>query len=387
MLPIDVVFGGLQACADAAVTGQVGVRRENHRTLAARRINLGEVLRLDEPLSFWGGLDPSTGEIIDQAHPQAGASMAGAVVAMPGSRGSSGTPGFLGEALRTGAGPAALIVTKADINLVAGAMVAESLYGVDCPVLLVDGETFASLTTGRGSNTQARVRWLTDGVTGLDDNDYLRRILTADVYDIAVETPLDDAPSLSARTDNRVLLEGARTSNRSSRSRCAVPTTKWPSSAPGAARPRSHLLLSRKPRSRGSLAAAELGCRAVIVMPVTTPTLKVDARLRACGAEVAVHGESYSDAETEAHRLMAEQGLEFVHPFDDPDVIAGQGTIAMELLRQHPGPIDAVFVATRGRRAGSRASPPTTKSFRPDIRIIGVQTEDSDAIGLKCRCG
>jgi len=78
----------------------------------------------------------------------AGASMAGAVVAMPGSRGSSGTPGVLGEALRTGAGPAALIVTKADINLVAGAMVAESLYGVDCPVLLVDGETFASLTTG-----------------------------------------------------------------------------------------------------------------------------------------------------------------------------------------------------------------------------------------------
>lgn len=74
--------------------------------------------------------------------------MAGAVVAMPGSRGSSGTPGVLGEALRAGAGPAALIVTKADINLVAGAMVAESLYGVDCPVLLVDGETFASLTTG-----------------------------------------------------------------------------------------------------------------------------------------------------------------------------------------------------------------------------------------------
>jgi predicted aconitase with swiveling domain len=108
----------------------------------------GQILHLDEPLSFWGGLDPSTGEIIDQAHPQAGASMAGVVVAMPGSRRSSGTPGVLGEAPRTGAGPAALIVTKADINLVAGAMVAGSLYGVDCPVLLVDGDTFASLTTG-----------------------------------------------------------------------------------------------------------------------------------------------------------------------------------------------------------------------------------------------
>ena len=76
----------------------------------------GQILRLDEPLSFWGGLDPSTGEIIDQAHPQAGASMAGAVVAMPGSRGSSGTPGVLGEALRTGAGPAALIVTTAETS-------------------------------------------------------------------------------------------------------------------------------------------------------------------------------------------------------------------------------------------------------------------------------
>ncbi|MEM1335572.1 MAG: DUF126 domain-containing protein [Actinomycetota bacterium] len=107
----------------------------------------GTVLRLDEPLSFWGGLDPTSGTIIDQAHPQAGDSMAGRVVAMAGSRGSSGTPGVLGEALRVGVGPAALVVTKADVNLIAGAMVAEALYDVRCPVLLVDAETFAGLAT------------------------------------------------------------------------------------------------------------------------------------------------------------------------------------------------------------------------------------------------
>ena len=120
-------------------------------------------------------------------------------------------------------------------------------------------------------------------------------------------------------------------------------------------------------------------------MPVTTPALKVDA-VRARGAEVVLHGESYSDAETEAHRLMAEQGLEFVHPFDDPDVIAGQGTIAMELLRQHPGPIDAVFVAIGG---GGLISGIATylKSLRPDIRIIGVQTEDSDAMARSVGAG
>ncbi|MEM8747295.1 MAG: DUF126 domain-containing protein [Actinomycetota bacterium] len=108
----------------------------------------GEVLRLDEPLSFWGGLDPATGVIIDQAHPQAGQSIAGRVVAMAGSRGSSGTPGVLGEALRIGVGPAALIVTKADVNLVAGTIVAESLYGIRCPVLLVDDDVFDGLHTG-----------------------------------------------------------------------------------------------------------------------------------------------------------------------------------------------------------------------------------------------
>src|SRR6202000_2739040 len=96
-----------------------------------------------------------------------------------------------------------------------------------------------------------------------------------------------------------------------------------------------------------ALSAKKLGCRAVIVMPITTPKVKVDA-VAALGGEVVLHGDSYSDAYTHATELEREQGLTFVHPFDDPDVIAGQGTIAMELLRQHPGPIDAIFVGIGG---------------------------------------
>ena len=109
----------------------------------------GELLVLDEPLSFWGGFDPVVGEVIDRAHPQCGASMAGKVVAMPGSKGSSGTPGVLGESIRRGTGPAALIVTKADVNLVAGALTAAALYGTECPIVLVDAEHFADVVSGR----------------------------------------------------------------------------------------------------------------------------------------------------------------------------------------------------------------------------------------------
>lgn len=105
----------------------------------------GEVVRLDEALSFWGGFDAATGRIIDRSHPQHGTSLAGKVVAMPGSRGSSGTPGVLGDAIRRGTGPAAMIVTKADINLVAGALTAQALYDRSCAILLVDADTLADL--------------------------------------------------------------------------------------------------------------------------------------------------------------------------------------------------------------------------------------------------
>jgi predicted aconitase with swiveling domain len=109
---------------------------------------LSTLLRLDSPLSFWGGVDPASGRIIDQAHPQAGASVAGKIVAMPGSRGSSGTPGVLGESLRRGVGPVGMIVTKPDINLVAGSLAARALYGVLCPIILVAPDVFDALEDG-----------------------------------------------------------------------------------------------------------------------------------------------------------------------------------------------------------------------------------------------
>ena len=146
--------------------------------------------------------------------------------------------------------------------------------------------------------------------------------------------------------------------------------------------PRSHLLLSRKPRSRVALAAPSSAAE-MIVMPVTTPTLKVDA-VRARGA-VVLHGESYSDAETEAHRLMAEQGLEFVHPFDDPDVIAGQGTIAMELLVGTPAR-STLSSSPSGRRAdlGHRHLPQVAQARHPDHRC---PDRGLGRNGPKCRCG
>ncbi|NNE96801.1 MAG: DUF126 domain-containing protein [Acidimicrobiales bacterium] len=105
-----------------------------------------EFVRLDEPLSFWGGFDAATGTIIDRSHPQHGQSLAGKLVAMPGSKGSSGTPGVLGEAIRRGTGPSALIITKADINLVAGALTAAALYDSTCPILLVTQAAFDNLS-------------------------------------------------------------------------------------------------------------------------------------------------------------------------------------------------------------------------------------------------
>jgi threonine dehydratase len=134
-----------------------------------------------------------------------------------------------------------------------------------------------------------------------------------------------------------------------------------------------------------ALSAARLGCRAVIVMPTTTPQVKVDA-VRARGGEVVLHGDSYSDAYQHALALEKKQKLTFVHPFDDPDVIAGQGTIGMEILRQHPGAIHAIFVPIGGGGiiAGIAAY---VKAVRPEIKIIGVQSVDSDAMARSLKAG
>jgi threonine dehydratase len=127
-----------------------------------------------------------------------------------------------------------------------------------------------------------------------------------------------------------------------------------------------------------ALSAKTLGCTAIIVMPTTTPQLKIDA-VKALGGEVVLFGESYSDAYQHAAMLEKKKKLTFVHPYDDPDVIAGQGTIAMEMLRQHTGPLDAVFVAIGGGGLISGVAN-YIKAVRPEIKVIGVQMNDSQAM-------
>ena len=134
-----------------------------------------------------------------------------------------------------------------------------------------------------------------------------------------------------------------------------------------------------------ALAAQRLGCKATIVMPVTTPHIKV-AAVQARGAEVVLHGDSYSDAYAHALALQKAGGATFVHPYDDPEVIAGQGTIGMEILRQWQGPLDAIFVAIGGGGliAGIASY---VKRVRPEVRIIGVQPADSDAMAQSLAAG
>jgi threonine dehydratase len=207
--------------------------------------------------------------------------------------------------------------------------------------------------------------------------DYLKKILTARVYDVAVESALEPAKNLSRRLHNKVLLKRE--------DQQAVFSFKLR----GAYNKMAHLTAEQLGRgvicaSAGNhaqgvaLSAHRLGARSVIVMPITTPQVKIDA-VKALGAEVVLQGESYSDAYEHAVTLEKEQGLTFVHPFDDPDVIAGQGTIAMEILRQHQGPLDAVFVAIGG--GGLIAGVANyIKAVRPEIKVIGVQMNDSDAM-------
>ncbi|MFK7964181.1 MAG: threonine ammonia-lyase, biosynthetic [Burkholderiaceae bacterium] len=216
------------------------------------------------------------------------------------------------------------------------------------------------------------------------DTEYLKRILTARVYDVADETPLETAPGLSERLGNHVLIKREDLQPVFSfKLRGAY--NKMANLEPEALS-RGVIASSAGNHAQGvALAAAKLGCRAVIVMPVTTPAVKVDA-VRKRGAEVILHGESYSDAFAHASALMAERGLSFVHPFDDPDVIAGQGTIGMELLRQHTGPIHAIFVAIGGGGLISGIAA-YIKQLKPEIKIIGVQTEDSDAMYRSLQAG
>lgn len=215
-------------------------------------------------------------------------------------------------------------------------------------------------------------------------SDYLERILTARVYDVAQETPLEYAPNLSARLNNRIMLKREdMQSVFSFKLRGAY--NKMAQLSPDRLA-QGVIAASAGNHAQGvALAASRLGTRAIIVMPVTTPQVKVDA-VKARGGEVVLFGDTYDDAYAYARQLEAEKGLTFIHPFDDPDVIAGQGTIGMEILRQCQQPIHAIFVAIGGGGLISGIAA-YVKRLRPEIKIIGVEPVDADAMCQSLKAG
>jgi threonine dehydratase len=211
----------------------------------------------------------------------------------------------------------------------------------------------------------------------MSDTDYLHRIQNASVYDVAIESPLDYARILSARLNNRIWLK--REDLQPIFSFKLRGANNKLASLPEKELSKGVICASAGNHAQGvALAAQRRGVRSVIVMPVTTPSIKVDA-VRSLGGEVVLHGDTYDDAHAHARDLEQQHGLIFIHPFDDPDVIAGQGTIGMEILNQASEDIDAIFVPIGG--GGLIAGIATyVKSLRPDIRIIGVEPEDSAAM-------
>lgn len=207
--------------------------------------------------------------------------------------------------------------------------------------------------------------------------DYLTRILTASVYDVAVETPLDYAHNLSDRLDNRIWIK--REDLQPVFSFKIRGAYNKMAKLPESALKKGVITASAGNHAQGvALSAQTLGCTATIVMPKTTPQIKIDA-VKKRGGKVVLAGESYNDAYRHAMQMVAASGQAYIPPFDDPDVIAGQGTIGLEIIRQHPKPIDAVFVAIGGGglAAGMAAF---IKNVRPEIKIIGVETLDACAM-------
>jgi len=217
-----------------------------------------------------------------------------------------------------------------------------------------------------------------------DSKDYLQRIRDASVYDVAIKSPLEIARNLSRRLGNDVWLKredlqpvfsfklrGASNKLASLSGddlACGVICSSAGNHAQGVA-----------------LAAKRRDVKAVIVMPVTTPSIKVDA-VRALDGDVVLHGDTYDDAYAHARELEQQHGYIFIHPFDDPDVIAGQGTIGLEILDQSDGDIDVIFIPVGGGGliAGIAAC---VKAVRPDIRIVGVEPEDSSGMGNSIQAG
>ncbi|NIV17568.1 MAG: threonine ammonia-lyase, biosynthetic [Woeseiaceae bacterium] len=211
----------------------------------------------------------------------------------------------------------------------------------------------------------------------MSDVNFRKRVEEAAVYDVAIQSPLDFARNLSARVRNRVWLKREDLQPvfsfklRGAYNRIAA--------LPDDAVQNGIICSSAGNHAQGvALAAQRRGIRAVIVMPVTTPSIKVDSVV-SLGGEVVLHGDNYDEAYAHSRKLEQQQGLVFIHPFDDPDVIAGQGTIGAEILNQASEDIDAIFVPIGG--GGLIAGIATyVKTVRPDIRIIGVEPEDSAAM-------
>ena len=214
--------------------------------------------------------------------------------------------------------------------------------------------------------------------------DYIKKILSARVYDVAIESPLDPMPRLTKRLGRPVLLK--REDLQPVFSFKLRGAYNKMASLPREQLDRGVICASAGNHAQGvALGAARLGVRAVIVMPRTTPAIKVDA-CRARGAEVVLHGDAFDEALAEARRLEAQWGLTFLHPFDDPEVIAGQGTIGMEILHQHTGPIEAIFVPIGG--GGLAAGIATfVKYLRPETKVIGVEPDDAATMAEAIRAG
>ena len=211
----------------------------------------------------------------------------------------------------------------------------------------------------------------------LPHTDYLTRILTASVYDVAAETPLDFARNLSARSGNRILLK--REDLQPVFSFKIRGAYNKMAKLPPELLQKGVITASAGNHAQGvALSAQNLGCEATIVMPETTPQIKVDA-VRSRGGKVVLKGVSFNDAYDHAVELAKSSGQTYIPPFDDPDVIAGQGTIGLEIVRQHSKPIDAVFVPIGGGGLAAGVAV-FIKQVRPEIKVIGVQTHDSCAM-------